>query len=424
MLNIQDYIPLELGRFILVMIFSLIIGLSQRRFHAVNDEKKLFGTDRTFTFIGILGYILYTIGQGEYLYFLSGGAVLSVLLTIYYALKIKEANDFGLTTIFIALITYCLTPLLVTQPFWLFLLIVVTVLIFTELKESFTVFSSRFNKDEFLTLGKFLVMAGVILPIVPNEQIIPFLSVTPYKVWLAVVVISSVSYLSYLLKKFVFQESGILITGILGGLYSSTTTTVILAKKSREAGSDSNHYVAAIIIATAMMYLRILLLAAIFNMVLFKIILPWFLLLTLLSTAIAIFIYLKRKDKAAVQKTVSIDKNPLEFKVAIIFTLLFITFSFITYYAINEFGLSGLNILSFIVGFTDIDPFLITLFQGGGGYNVPTVALAAASMQAVISNNLAKAFYGCILGAKSYRKLLILSFIIITIVNIIALFLI
>ncbi len=423
MLNILDFIPQELGQFFLVMIFSLIIGLSQRRFHSVNDEKKLFGTDRTFTFIGILGYILYIIGQGQYIYFMAGGAVLSVLLTVYYALKIKEANDFGLTTIFIALITYCLTPLLITQPFWLFLLIVVTVLIFTELKDSFTVFSSRFTKDEFLTLGKFLVMAGVILPIVPDEQIIPFLSITPYKIWLAVVVISSISYFSYLLKKFVFQESGILITGILGGLYSSTSTTVILARKSREADSDTNHYVAAIIIATAMMYLRILILAAIFNMVLFKILLPWFLLLILLSIALAIFIYIKRKDKKMVQKIISIDKNPLEFKVAIIFTLLFIALSFITYYAINEFGLNGLNILSFLVGFTDIDPFLLTLFQGSG-YDVSTVALAGASMQAIISNNIAKAFYGFTLGNKSYRKLLLISFSIITIVNVIALFLI
>jgi uncharacterized membrane protein (DUF4010 family) len=423
MLNILDFIPQELGQFFLVMIFSLIIGLSQRRFHSVNDEKKLFGTDRTFTFIGILGYILYIIGQGQYIYFMAGGAVLSVLLTVYYALKIKEANDFGLTTIFIALITYCLTPLLITQPFWLFLLIVVTVLIFTELKDSFTVFSSRFTKDEFLTLGKFLVMAGVILPIVPDEQIIPFLSITPYKIWLAVVVISSISYFSYLLKKFVFQESGILITGILGGLYSSTSTTVILARKSREAGSDTKHYVAAIIIATAMMYLRILILAAIFNMVLFKILLPWFLLLILLSIALAIFIYIKRKDKKMVQKIISIDKNPLEFKVAIIFTLLFIALSFITYYAINEFGLNGLNILSFLVGFTDIDPFLLTLFQGSG-YEVSTMALAGASMQAIISNNIAKAFYGFTLGNKSYRKLLLISFFIITIVNVIALFLI
>jgi len=412
-------IPRELGQFLLVTVFSLLIGLSQRRFHSVNDDKRLFGTDRTFTFIGILGFVLYTIGNGNHLYYLAGGAIIAVYLAIYYAFKIKEAKDYGLTTVLIALITYCLTPLLLTQSFWFFLLIVVTVLIFTELKDSFTAFSSRFNKDEFLTLGKFLVMAGVILPIVPDEQFVPFLSITPYRVWLAVVVISTISYLSYLLKKFVFKESGILVAGILGGLYSSTATTIILARKSRESDSEINQYSAAIILATSMMYIRILILAAIFNSLLFNILLPWFILLILVSGAIAIFIFLKRKDKTAVQENVNIDKNPLEFKVALIFTFLFIALTFITYYTINEFGVSGLNILSFIVGVTDIDPFLLNLFQGG--YNVNNTALAIASMQAIISNNIVKAVYGCTLGRNTSRKTLIISFLIITLINVFAL---
>ena len=418
--NLFDYVPRELGEFLLILVFSLIIGLSQRRFHSINDEKRLFGTDRTFTFIGILGYILCIIEKGNYTYFMAGGAVISLLLVVYYFHKIREAKDYGLTTIFIALITYCLSPLLITQPFWLFLLIVVSVLILTELKESFTVFSSRFDKDEFLTLAKFLVMAGVILPIVPDKQIVPFLSITPYKIWLAVVVISTISYLSYLLKKFVFRKSGILITGILGGLYSSTTTTIILAKKSRKAEGDINEYIAAIILATSMMYLRILILAAIFNYTLFKILLPWFIILSIISAIIAFCIYFSKKNNNNnVQERVNIDKNPLEFEVAAIFTLLFIVFTFITYYSVNEFGTNGLNILSFIVGFTDIDPFLLNLFQGG--HAVPTVTLAAASMQAVISNNVAKIIYSLTLGNKKFTKTLVTGFIIIILANVIAL---
>ena len=85
-------------------------------------------------------------------------------------------------------------------------------------------------KNEFITLAKFLAIAGVILPIVPDRQLSPYINITPYKIWLAVVVISTLSYLSYLLKKFVFKKSGTIITGILGGLYSSTATTIILAK--------------------------------------------------------------------------------------------------------------------------------------------------------------------------------------------------
>lgn len=60
--KLYDYLPQQLVTFILVTLFSLLIGLSQRRISLKREgETTLFGTDRTFTFIGILGYLLYSI---------------------------------------------------------------------------------------------------------------------------------------------------------------------------------------------------------------------------------------------------------------------------------------------------------------------------------------------------------------------------
>ena len=53
------YIPSEFIKFFLVLIFSLLIGLEQRRHHISENEDMLFGTDRTFTFIGLLAYVLF-----------------------------------------------------------------------------------------------------------------------------------------------------------------------------------------------------------------------------------------------------------------------------------------------------------------------------------------------------------------------------
>ena len=53
--------------FIVVTLLSLIIGLEHRRHHMEEEEGSdlLFGTDRTFTFIGILGSILYVPEPGS-----------------------------------------------------------------------------------------------------------------------------------------------------------------------------------------------------------------------------------------------------------------------------------------------------------------------------------------------------------------------
>jgi uncharacterized membrane protein (DUF4010 family) len=317
----------------------------------------------------------------------------------------------------IALITYCLAPLVITQHAWLYILVVVTVLVLTEMKETFTSLSSKFEKEEFITLAKFLIITGIILPIVPDTAFVSNINLTPYKIWLAVVVISSISYFSYLLKKFVFKKSGILVSGILGGLYSSTATTIILSKKSNEDKSMESNYAAAIILATAMMYLRILILMLIFNELLFESIYLYFIISFVLTLVLGVVVYYhKRKKEEMSEYNPLKDKNPLEFKVAIIFTLLFVGFSFITYFTIERFGTGGLNFLSYFVGLTDIDPFLISLFQGK--YSVTPEMISQATIQAIISNNILKMVYSMVFINKQIRIPVMLAFLAIIVSNI------
>lgn len=408
-------LPKPLTDFVLVTLFSLIIGLSQRRAHSDRaDSLRLFGTDRTFTFIGILGYLLLISDPARQLYTLGAG-VLSLFLTVFYYLKTKMQDDFGLTSVLIALLTYTLPLLFITQPLWFVLLVVVTILIFTELKESLVAFSHKVGRDEFVTLAKFLLIAGVVLPILPNEPMVTFVSITPYKVWLAVVIISSISYISYLLRKFVFKDSGIILTGILAGLYSSTAVTFVLSRQLREAKSSSLQYVAAIILATSMMFLRILILAFIFNtQMASELVIPLILLL-IISAGIGFFIYLKSKKTPDNDDSELLVTNPLEFKIAIVFTVLYLAFTFITWYTLSYFGQQGLTLLSFIVGVTDIDPFLLNLFQGS--YAVSNKILVAAVLQAIISNNLIKTIYAVSLSGRKHWRWFVSAFGIIVICN-------
>ena len=265
--KVIGYLPDELVTFLLVTLFSLLIGLSQRRISLKREgETTLFGTDRTFTFIGILGYLLYILDPDGYKLFMGGGAILGLLLALNYYVKQMKYHVFGVTTIVIALITYCLAPIVATQPSWFYIMVVVTVLLFTELKHTFTELAQRMKNDEMITLAKFLAISGIILPMLPQQNMIPGINLTPHAVWLATVVVSGVSYLSYLLRRYVFRQSGILMSGIIGGLYSSTATIAVLARKSRAAEADeAPEYVAAMLMAVSMMFLRFLILIGIFS---------------------------------------------------------------------------------------------------------------------------------------------------------------
>ncbi len=386
--KLYEYLPRELVTFVLVTLFSLLIGLSQRKISLKREgETTQFGTDRTFTFIGILGYLLYILDPNRYSLFLGGGAVLGILLALNYYVKQMQYHVFGVTTIIIALITYCIAPIVDTQPSWFYVMVIVTVLLFTELKHTFTELAQRMKNDEMITLAKFLAISGIILPILPDKELIPGIRLTPYSIWLATVVVSGISYLSYLLKRYVFRQSGILVSGIVGGLYSSTATISVLARKGRQASAqDAPEYVAAMLMAVSMMFLRFLILTGIFSRSTLLVLYPYLLFMSLVAAAIGWLFHLRHKRRAlSAQRDEAEDgSNPLEFKVALIFAVLFVVFTFVTHYTLLYAGTGGLNLLSFIAGFSDITPFILNLLQGTG--SVPVSLVATCTMQAIVSN--------------------------------------
>ncbi len=417
-MEVINAIPRDLVNFVLVTVFSLLIGLSQRKVHMPeHGDDKTFGTDRTFTFIGILGYLLYIIEPQNLILFILGGVILAGLFTVYYFYHLKRDRDYGITTVVIGLITYCLGPLVILQPLWFVLVVLTTVLVVAESKAFFISFSEKISKDEFFTLAKFLVIAGVILPLVPDTEIYPGFSLTPYKIWLAVVVISSISYASYLLNKFVVKKNSILVSGILGGLYSSTATTVILSKRSAGDPSESNRYAAAIVFATGMMYLRVMVLVMIFNFTLFLSSWYWFILLFAASaTAGLVLLYFHRRPPETTGKDLSVDINPLEFRTAVLFTVLFVILSVLTSVAVTRYGTSGLNVMSYLVGLVDIDPFLISLFAGK--FDLGSRLVLIATLQAMVSNNVVKLAYGLFFGTKRTGIYLILGFLFVILLNV------
>ncbi len=408
--KIYQIFPQELVTFVLVTLFSLLIGLSQRKISLRKEgegvEKTFFGTDRTFTFIGILGYLLYILDKEDMRLFMGGGLALIILLGLNYYVKMAQHNIFGITSIIIALITYCLAPIVVTQPSWYYIMVVVTVLLFTEMKHTFTEIAQHMQNDELITLAKFLAISGIILPMLPNENLIPGINLTPYTIWLATVVVSGISYLSYLLKRYVFKESGTLLAGIIGGLYSSTATISVLARRCKNAKErEIPQYVAAMLMAVSMMYLRFLILIPIFSLKIFQSAYPYLVIMSVVSAAVAwrISTRTEKSEFSDNDEEEEESSNPLEFKVALIFAILFLIFTVVTHFTLIYTGTQGLNVLSFLSGLSDITPFILTLLQDTGSVAVNVVV--ACILQAIISNNLMKMCYALFFSGRRKEML-------------------
>jgi len=374
-------------KFLMVIIFGFLTGLELREYIYAKVEPFSMGTTRTFTFIAILGFILNMISINM---FLVGFIVLSIFLMIFYIHKINK-NKTGILQILIALMTYTFGALIDISIFLVPLIYVAIVFIISSQSQIIKL-TKIIDNQELITFSKFLILSVIILPILPKENIIPYVSISPFKIWVAVVVVSTISYISYILQKYFLANSGIIVTGILGGVYSSTATTVVLAKKG-----VSNLIEGSIVIATGVMYLRLFVIIAIFNFSLAKsLLLPF---VTLFFISFIMFLLLKQKGN---KTETSFNSNPLEMEVAFIFALLFIIMAGTTQFITTNFGNLGLEILSVIVGFTDIDPFILSLIQGK--YVISNSELIQSILIAVASNNILKAIYTGIFSKWKMKK--------------------
>lgn len=146
-----------------------------------------------------------------------------------------------------------------------------------------------------------------------------------------------------------------------------------------------------------------MILILIFSRDIFFAIYPYLLIMALVAAAVAWFIHSrqKRSKDQAGEPEEDDSSNPLEFKVALIFATLFVVFTVLTHYTLVYAGVGGLNLLSFISGFSDITPFILNLLQNTG--SVAVLIVVACSMQAIISNILVNTFYALFFAGKGSK---------------------
>ena len=383
---------------IIVVVAGFLIGLEIKA-HRINyNTNKEIGSVRTFAFIALISYVFASINI--YLYIV-GYIALLTHLTIFYYFKVKQSRS-GIILFLLSTLVYSFGIVVIKFDIWFLLIIFVAIVFISNLNKKLEHFYTIFDEREIEIFAKLLLLSGVVLPLLPTEHISEFVPVSYFKVWLAVVVVSIFSYVGYVLKKYVFNDKGYLVTGILGGIYSSTATTIVLAKKA-SSGKMPYLFSSSIIIATALMYLRLLGITFAFNIDIAKTLLIPFLSLAFLTILISIYLYNRSKKDISSNITQNEDKNPLELSTAFLFAFLFIVMAVVTHFVLTEYGNLGLNILSFIVGFTDIDPFVLSILSSK--FEVTNQGAATAILIATGSNNILKAFYSFIFSKNLSGKI-------------------
>ncbi len=395
-----SHLPPEFFGFVLTLGLSLLIG-----FEREEHEPDGIGGVRTFPIIGLGGFLLIAGFPDTAIPFALGLVVMGglVALTHWHALQLGEP---GITTEAAALLMFTIGGCAAKGLYWISIATGVVTVILLHEKRFLEGLATALPRHEMRTLLRFLLLTAVILPVVPNRDFTPF-EINPFKIWLVVVAVSAVSYVSYLLRMWWGEDRGLILAGLLGGAYSSTVTTVVLSRQSKKREPCSVGFVGAIVAATGMMYIRLWILLLLFAAPLAYRLTALFWGLGIAAVIVGSLLARTTNSDNGCEFDPAADRrdgNPLEMTSAFTFAAIFLAILVATKVVAERFGNTGVLVMAAIMGAADVDPFILGLTQTiGGGLDLGVAALAVVIASAI--NNLMKGIYAIVFGSRRTGRL-------------------
>ena len=177
--TLSQHLAPELVGFVLTLALSLLIGF-EREEKRPEDDRIHFGGVRTFPLIGLGGFLLVIAFPSTPLPFGLGLMVLGALLAVSHYASTQKM-DVGLTTEVAAILTYALGAGAARGLYWISIATGVVAVMLLQEKQRLEGLAERIPRRELATLARFLLLTGVILPVVPNHPFTRF-EINPFKI--------------------------------------------------------------------------------------------------------------------------------------------------------------------------------------------------------------------------------------------------
>ena len=391
---------------------GVFMGLEREYSHKKDEEvgkdELMFAGIRTFPIVCLLGYTgmflaeLYSI----WVFIILLAGVLSFTGIFYYK-NISKGNA-GSTSEFAIIISFVLGALIFLDYIRFAVAIGVLVTLFLALKVKLHMAVGKLDREDIFALIKFVIMAALVLPLLPNEEYGPYGVLNPRSIGLIIVLLTAINFSGYLLGKFIDKGKSIIFTGILGGFLSSTAVTWHFARSSKSSKANPDYNSAAIILASSIMFLRVAVLLFILNRELFTEIFAGMVILCVIGILAGVIIVKRAKPGSAGEGMVS--KNPLNLTEALKFGVIYTVILLLVGFAKENMGDSAIYIVSGVSGLTDVDAVVISMANLGGVTLDMGVALIGVAV-AVISNTFVKYLICLVFGSGRLKKLVSFGFI-------------
>ncbi len=201
---------------------------------------------RTFTITSLSGAVAFSLGGIGLLAVLTGSVAIMVAISYWRA----QDQDPGLTTEIVLVLTALLGGMCMQSPQTAAAIAVaVTVLLYTKAwlhNLVITVISKTELNDALI----FAAATLVVLPLVPNRPMGPYLALNPHSIWIVIVLVMAISAAGYVAVRLFGARFGLPLAGAISGFISSAATIGAMGSRAKKSKDLLSACVAGAVLST------------------------------------------------------------------------------------------------------------------------------------------------------------------------------
>lgn len=408
--------------FIISAALGGLIGVQVER----NTHRVFIPGIRTHIIVAVLGALSIILYQQLELKYLVYAIFASIILFIMHENEVKKNSKRKYQNSFLyeilIIVSFVNGILVASESLYIavFITFLISILLYTT--PNLHKLAVKISKEEIQSALIFICISAVILPLLPNSSISlssislfqEFLPQTllnalnsanglnPFLIWSLVVIISALSFCSYILMKILGERKGLFVTSLLGGIVSSTALSTSYSISSQKNKALLQLYAGGIVLASSIMFIRILFEIAILSPKLAAIMAFPLLFTTIVGVGIVYFAFSKNIKQFKQHPEL---KSPFRVVPALIFGALFTIIILLSSLSLHFFSNVGLYITALLSGLVDADAITLSATQMFKTQVIPVnIAIITISI-GLISNTFVKVLITYFLGSKELFKL-------------------
>jgi uncharacterized membrane protein (DUF4010 family) len=390
---------------------ALAIGAlagTEREKRKESEGEPTIGGLRTFTLIALCGAVSAWLSRGPGVpwifvvaFLIVGGIVFAGYIL---GARVRE-NSLGLTTEVSALAVFLLAGMTIFGHREIAVGLGIVTAAMLAYKQPLHGLVERIGWDDLYAGLRLLIATFIVLPLLPDRTIDPLGAINPYKIWLLVILIASLSLAGYVATRWIGEHRGTILTGLTGGLVSSTAVTLSFARQGR-SGAGATALATGILVAWTVMFARVIVELLVVAPRLVPAVLVPLGAMAVVTLGGAGLLYVRGAAGKPAQQVAL--RNPFSLTAAAKFAAFFTLVLVAVKLAEKYLPAAGFYPVAALAGLTDVDAITLSMagfVREGGDVGTASTAIAIAT----ITNTLAKGGMVAVLGAAELRKPILLS---------------